>query len=148
MALGLAFAGSPTRVPSGVQIAGVDVGGLKPGQARQKLEQMSDAIADRPVVFLAGGRRWKLTARELEIRVNWRGAVSSALRQGDGPAPVRGFRRLGVRLFGADITPAAEAYNPALQFELARIARRVGGIHARERGRRPGATRSTPRPAS
>jgi vancomycin resistance protein YoaR len=127
--LGLAFAGSPARVPKGVQIAGIDVGGLKPSQARTKLERLSLAVADRPVVFRAGGRRWKLTAKELEVRVNWGRAVSSALHEGDGPAPVRGFRRLGVRLFGADIAPAAEAYDPALQYELDRISRRVNRVH-------------------
>ena len=127
--LGLAFAGSPTRVPSGVHIAGVDVGGLKPADARKKLESLSLAVADQPVVFRAGGRRWKLTAKELEVRVNWRRAVSSALHEADGPAPVRGFRRLGVRLFGAEITPAAEAYDPALQYELDRISRRVNSAH-------------------
>jgi vancomycin resistance protein YoaR len=120
--LGLAFAGSPTRVPAGVEIADVSVGGMTPAQARKKLEKRSRAVAGRPVVFHAGGRSWKLTARQLEIRVNWRGAVSAALRQGEGPAPVRGFRRLGVRLFGADVTPAAQAYDAALQFELDRIA--------------------------
>jgi vancomycin resistance protein YoaR len=127
--LGLAFAGSPTRVPAGVEIAGVSVGGLTPAQARRKLEARSHAVADRPVVFRAGGMNWRLSAKRLDVRVNWRGAVSAALRQGEGPAPVRGFRRLGVRLFGADVTPAAEAYDPALQFELDRIAARTNRRH-------------------
>ena len=127
--LGLAFAGSPARLPAGVEIAGVSVGGLVPGQARRKLEARSRAVADRPVIFRAGGHTWKLTARRLEISVNWRGAVSAALRQGEGPAPVRGFRRLGVRLFGADVTPAAQAYDAALQFELDQIAARTNRTH-------------------
>jgi vancomycin resistance protein YoaR len=139
--LGLAFAGSPTRVPAGVQIAGVSVGGMTPAQARKQLEKRSNAVLHRPVVFRAGGRTWKLTAKELDIQVNWRGAVSAALRQGEGPAPVRGFRRLGVRLFGADVTPAAQAYDAALQFELDRIAtatnRRYRDASMRLDGRTP-----------
>ncbi len=123
--LGLAFAGSPTRVPAGVEIAGISVGGLTPGQARRKLEARSRVVGDRPVIFRAGRKRWKLTAKRLDVRVDWRGAVSAGLRQGEGPAPVRGFRRLGVRLFGADVTPAAQAYDPALQFELAQMAARI-----------------------
>ena len=105
------------------------VGGLTPAQARNKLERLAAGAADKPVLFVAGGRRWKLTAKELEVRVNWRRAVSGALQQGDGPVPVRGFRRLGVRLFGADITPTAQAYDPALQYELDRISRRVNRVH-------------------
>jgi vancomycin resistance protein YoaR len=127
--LGLALAGSPARVPSGVEVAGISVGGLTPVEARKQLEARSRAVAGRPVVFRAGGRKWKLSARELDVRVNWRRAISSALHQGDGLAPVRGFRRLGVRLFGADITPAAQAYDPALQYELDRIQRRVNRPH-------------------
>ena len=127
--LGLALAGSATKLPAGVAISGVSVGGLTPAQARRKLEARSLAVHDRPVLFRAGRYRWKLTPRKLEISVNWRGAVSAALRQGEGPAPVRGFRRLGVRLFGADVTPAAEAYDAALQFELDRIAARINRSH-------------------
>jgi vancomycin resistance protein YoaR len=81
------------------------------------------------VLFRAGTGRWKLTARKLEISVNWRGAVSAALRQGEGPAPVRGFRRIGVRLFGANVTPAAQAYDAALQYELDQISARVDRSH-------------------
>jgi vancomycin resistance protein YoaR len=127
--LGLAFAGSPTKLPAGVEIAGVSVSGMTPAQARRRLEARSRAVMDRPVVFRAGSHSWKLTPRKLEISVNWRGAVSAALRQGEGPAPVRGFRRLGVRLFGADVTPAAQAYDAALQFELDRIAARTNRRH-------------------
>jgi vancomycin resistance protein YoaR len=127
--LALAFAGSATKLPEGVQIANVSVGGMTPAQARRTLEARSRAVASRPVIFRAAGRRWKLTPKRLEISVNWRGAVSAALRQGEGPVPVRGLRRLGVRLFGADVTPAAQAYDAALQFELDRIAAAVNRRH-------------------
>ena len=53
--LGLAFAGSPERLPAGTQIAGVNVSGLTPGQARSQLEQRSRALANVPVVFTAPG---------------------------------------------------------------------------------------------
>jgi vancomycin resistance protein YoaR len=127
--LALAFAGSPTKLPEGVAIANVPVGGMTPVQARRTLEARSRAAASRPVVFRAAGRSWKLTAKRLEVSVNWRGAVSAALRQGEGPVPVRGLRRLGVRLFGANITPAAQAYDAVLQYELDRIAAGVDRRH-------------------
>jgi vancomycin resistance protein YoaR len=120
--IGLVFAGSRTKLPDGVQIADVSVGGMSPAQARRTLEARARAVENVPVVFSAAGRTWRLTAKTLEISVNWRRAVAAALRQGDGAGPVRGFRRLGVRLFGADVTPAAQAYDPALQYELERIA--------------------------
>ena len=98
---------------------------MSPVEARRTLEARSSAVANQPVTFVAGGHSWPLTARRLEVSVNWRGAVSAALRQGEGSVPLRGFRRLGVRLFGADVTPAAQAYDAALQYELDQIARRV-----------------------
>jgi vancomycin resistance protein YoaR len=127
--LALAFAGSPAKLPEGVEIANVPVGGMTPAQARRTLEARSRAVASRPVLFRAAGRSWKLTAKQLDVSVNWRGAVSVALRQGEGSVPVRGLRRLGVRLFGADITPAAQAYDAALEYELDRIAGAVNRRH-------------------
>jgi vancomycin resistance protein YoaR len=127
--LALAFAGSPTKLPEGVEIANIPVGGMTPAQARRTLDGRSRAVASRPVIFRAPGRSWNLTAKQLGVSVNWRGAVSAALRQGEGPVPVRGLRRLGVRLFGANITPAAQAYDAALEYELDRIAGAVNRRH-------------------
>jgi vancomycin resistance protein YoaR len=125
MAIALVFAGSPAKLPEGVEISDVAVGGMTPAQARRVLEARSREVARVPVTFRAAGRAWRLTAHRLEVSVDWRAAVSAALRQGDGSVPVRGFRRLGVRLFGADVTPAAQAYDPALQYELDQVSRSV-----------------------
>src|SRR2546425_1514161 len=53
--LGLAFAGSPSRLASGVRIAGVDVGGKTPHQARSILERRAGALASGPLTFPVGG---------------------------------------------------------------------------------------------
>jgi vancomycin resistance protein YoaR len=129
VAVGLAFAGSPATLPDGVRIAGVDVGGLTPSAARATLAARARQLADTPVTFTASGRSWRLTPRQLGVSVNWGAAVTAALHDGDGPAPVRGFYRLGVRIFGADITPAAQAYNGALEFELNGMARALNRPH-------------------
>ena len=46
--LGLAFAGSPKRLPAGSQIAGVDVSGLTPGAARAMLKRRSRELGAVP----------------------------------------------------------------------------------------------------
>ena len=74
--------------------------------------------------FGLDGWLWKLMG--WGISVNWGAAVVTALREGNGPAPVRGFLRLGVRLFGADVTPAAQAYDAALTAIPPRPARAAG----------------------
>jgi vancomycin resistance protein YoaR len=129
VALGLAFSGSPATLPEGVRVAGVDVGGLTPEAAKRDLEQRSRALANTPVTFTADGHAWRLRPSQLGISVNWRAAVVTALREGNGPVPVRGFLRLGVRIFGADVSPAAEAYDAALNYELDRFARALDQPH-------------------
>jgi vancomycin resistance protein YoaR len=123
--LGLAFAGSPARIAEGVRVAGVDVGGLRPDEARRLLERRFAAVEGVPVLFRAAGRSWRLSPRQLGVRVDWRAAVGDARRQGDGVGPFRGFRRLDVRFFGADLVPPAQAYANGLRFVLDRIGRDV-----------------------
>ena len=129
VALGLAFAGSPATLPDGVRIAGVPVGGLTPRAAQATLEARSRELANASVTFTADDHAWRLKPRQLGVSVNWGAAVVAALHEGDGPAPVRGFYRLGVRIFGTDITPAAQVSNGALEFELDQMAAAIDRPH-------------------
>jgi vancomycin resistance protein YoaR len=129
IALGLAFAGSPATLPTGVRIAGVDVGGLTPRAASATLQARSRRLADSAVTFTAASRSWTVRPRQLGVSVNWSAAVVTALHEADGPAPVRGFYRLGVRIFGTDITPSAQASNGALAFEVNRMATAIDRQH-------------------
>jgi vancomycin resistance protein YoaR len=123
--LGIAFAGSPARLASGVRIAGVDVGGLSPGAAKALLQQKWARLEHQPVSFRAGGDVWRLSPAQLGVRPDWRAAVDDARRQGEGFGPLRGFRRLDVRVFGADVAPPTSVYDTALEYVLDRIARKV-----------------------
>jgi vancomycin resistance protein YoaR len=125
LVLGFAFAGSPTTLANGVRIDGVDVGGLDADAARRLLERRSDALARKPVVFLAGGRRFRIAPLTLGVVPDWKAAVDAAERQGDGFGPLRGFRRLDVQVFGADVTPPVSVLSGPLQYELELIARKV-----------------------
>jgi len=127
--LGLAFAGSPTRLADGVRVADVDVGGMTPGQAADLLQRRWSAVENVPVEFRVGHQSWQLSARLLGIRPNWRGAVDAVRRQGEGFGPFRGFRRLDLRFFGANIQPPTQVYEAALQYELTRISRGINTQH-------------------
>jgi vancomycin resistance protein YoaR len=129
IALGLAFAGSPKTIADGVSVAGVDVGGLTPREARALLEARSEKLLHVPVVFTAGGRSWRLTPDSLGLRADWAGAVADARRQGEGFGPLRGFRRIDVRVFGADLQPQVQVFDGALALEVRRIARVVDRPH-------------------
>jgi vancomycin resistance protein YoaR len=127
--LGLAFAGSPKRLPAGVRIAGVEVGGLTPSRAQALLEQKARALEHVPVTFRAAGHTWRFAPSQLGVRVAWRDAVRSALREGAGFGPLRGFRRLDVRVFGADVTPPTQVFDTALEYVLRKIGSDVDVKH-------------------
>lgn len=123
--LSFGFGGSPERLARGVQIAGVAVGGLTPEEARTRLERRSRALAHVPVTFVAGSKTWNVTPSQLGVKVDWAAAVDAARREGDGFGPVRGLRRLQTRFFGSDVAPPTEVYEPALRYQVDRIAATV-----------------------
>ncbi|MEK6274189.1 MAG: VanW family protein [Actinomycetota bacterium] len=123
--LGLAFAGSPERLPAGSQIAGVDVSGMTAGEARSLLETRSGELGRVPVVFTAAGREWRIKPNSVVADVDWAAAVEAARRQGEGFGPFRGIKRLGVRVFGGDVAPTAKVYQAAFESRLSRFAKAV-----------------------
>jgi vancomycin resistance protein YoaR len=127
--LGFVFAGSPSRIAAGVRIDGVNVGGLTAAEARAKLEGRSAELAQVPITFTAGGHEWPLRSVSLGVETDWNAAVKLALDQGDGLAPIRGFRRLGVRVFGADVSPPTRVLEKALAYEVGRIGKVVDHPH-------------------
>ncbi len=120
--LGAVFAGSPARIPAGVTIAGVSVGGMTPSAAQEVLERRARTLEDVPVVFFSGAKRWRITPHRLGVEADWGAAVDAARHQGDGLGPFRGLQRVRVRVFGADIAPPAQVYAPALDYQLDQMA--------------------------
>ena len=123
--LGLAFAGSPERLPAGSEIAGVDVAGLTPGQARSLLAKRSHELASVPVVFTAAGKHWRVKPNAVVVDVDWGAAVEAAQRQGEGFGPFRGLKRLGVRVFGGEVAPTSRVYQSAVDRYMGRFAHGV-----------------------
>jgi vancomycin resistance protein YoaR len=127
--VGLAFAGSPARIADGVAVAGVDVGGLTRGEALALLERRFERVARVPVVFTAAGEQYPIRANSLSVEPDWRAALEAATREGEGFGPVRGFKRLQTRFFGAEIAPPVRVYDAALDYKLAQLAREIDQRH-------------------
>jgi vancomycin resistance protein YoaR len=136
--IGVLFAGSRSTLAPGVQIAGVDVGGLTPREAVRTLERRSAALADAPVVFTAGGETFRITPKMLGVETDVRGGVAIARRENDGFAPVRGYKRLHTRVFGEEIAPRVTVFAGALRYELDQIAAAVDRPQREARLRRRG----------
>jgi vancomycin resistance protein YoaR len=120
--VGLAFAGSPATIAKGVSIDGIDVGGMKTKDAQALLDKRSARLADNPIVFTVAGKRFPIRARELGVEPDWARAVQVARRHGDGFGPLRGFKRLGVEVFGEDVIPPTQVLTGALEYKLGLIA--------------------------
>ena len=120
--VGLAFAGSRSELASGTAVAGVDVGGLTSREAVAKLETLYEQRSDDPVRFVTGGTSHELAANQLGIQPDWGAAVAAAGRAGDGFGPLRGFRRIRARVFGAEVLPRLAVSNAALEYALDQIA--------------------------
>jgi vancomycin resistance protein YoaR len=127
--VGLAFAGSAARLAEGVRIAGVDVGGMTQAEARSLLESRAERVARIPVVFTAGDDRFPIKASTLGVRADWSAALASAMHESEGFGPVRGYRRLHARFFGAEISPPVQAYSAALEYKLGRLAGEIDRSH-------------------
>ena len=123
--LGLAFAGSEERLPAGSEIAGVDVSGLTTNEAKSLLEKRSRELGQTPVTFTAAGKSWRVKPDSVLVDVDWAAAVAAAHRQGEGFGPLRGLRRLGVRVFGGEVVPTTKVYDAAVTSYVNRFGRAV-----------------------
>jgi vancomycin resistance protein YoaR len=122
---GLAYSGSQRELAEGTSVAGVDVGGLTKQQAAVVLSTRFAERAAVPVTFTAGDESFTFAANQLGVHPDWQAAIAAAARAGDGFGPIRGFRRLRTRFFGAEVLPPVAVSNAALEFALDKVAGRV-----------------------
>lgn len=125
----IVYAGSPGTIAQGIEIEGIDVGGLSTAAATAALDRRSRATLGKPVRFEAGGRAFVLKAADLGLRPDWAAAIAAARHEGDGFGPLRGFRRMKIRFLGDSVSTKATYDESALKAMLARIARRVDRPH-------------------
>ena len=123
--VGIGFAGSSRQIAAGVEIAGIDVGGLTPAQAKQKLERASQKLSWTAVDFLAAGKSFRVAPAQLGVELDWDAAIASARREGEGFSLLRGFKRLEMRFEHVRVTPPVRHSALALNHFLAQIARSV-----------------------
>ncbi len=57
------------------------------------------------------------------VDVDWGAAVEAAHRQGEGFGPLRGLKRLGVRVFGGEVVPTTRVYEAAVNSYVERFAK-------------------------
>jgi lipoprotein-anchoring transpeptidase ErfK/SrfK len=109
-------------IASGVRIDGIDVGGLREGAARVKLERTLASELRRPITVRSGARTWHLDTRALQLRVDVPAMVAKAVSVSrEGSIVSRTIRGL----FGGSVDrnlPLAASYSlPAVRTLTASI---------------------------
>jgi lipoprotein-anchoring transpeptidase ErfK/SrfK len=76
---------TPTRIPAGVTVGGLDVSGLTVLQAAQKIKTTAAPIlATQDVVLGVAGKPWTLTAADAKLKVNGTKTAEAALKATSG----------------------------------------------------------------
>jgi lipoprotein-anchoring transpeptidase ErfK/SrfK len=66
-------------IAEGVRVAGVDVGGLRADEAREKLRREVSAPLEQPIVIRRKEKRFSLSAEDARVRADVQGMVDEAL---------------------------------------------------------------------
>jgi lipoprotein-anchoring transpeptidase ErfK/SrfK len=125
---GLAWAdrASADKIPAGVTVRGIDVGGLTRGAALDRLEQRIGTPSRRPVTVAIQGRTEELTADEAGVRVDLAGAIDDALASGrDGNFLARGWRSVTGGAVHADVPANVTVDRAAVKGFVGGLAKQV-----------------------
>jgi vancomycin resistance protein YoaR len=76
-----------SRVPQGVEVAGLPVAGLKTGEAEAAIEQHFAGMADSQVVLRYNAQVWTFTARDLGLSFDAAATAHAAQQAGRNAAP-------------------------------------------------------------
>jgi hypothetical protein len=121
-----------TKIADGVTVNGIDVSGLKPEQARARLQAALVEPLTRPVTVRHKGRRFRLTAEQASIAVDIDGSVERAMAVStDGNVFTRTWREVRGNALDADVE-AKVAWDRSAVRRLIRQVKKKVTIEARD----------------
>ncbi|HEX2282779.1 MAG TPA: peptidoglycan binding domain-containing protein [Thermomicrobiales bacterium] len=124
--LGLYASSHQGRIYQGVQVAGLDLGGLSPADARARLEEHFIEYAGRPLILTAGEQSFEVTPAEAGARLDSATTIEAAMhwgRQGSLWDQSRAWARALVH--GVPISPVIHLDPDATHGSIATIAPNV-----------------------
>jgi lipoprotein-anchoring transpeptidase ErfK/SrfK len=114
------------KIAKGVQVAGVDIGGLKPDQARAKLRSELVEPLAQPVVVKYKHKRFTLTPHRSHVAINVDEMVDQALqRSREGSIFTRTYRNLTGGKVKADLEPDISYSKVSVTHLVHRVAKRL-----------------------
>jgi lipoprotein-anchoring transpeptidase ErfK/SrfK len=113
-------------IAPGVTVAGVDVGGMREGDARRIVARELRGPLERPVAVVRAHRRFRLSARDAGVRADVVGMVDEAIDASrDGNIVSRVARDLTGGEEDAQVPPRVHYSRAAVRRLVNRVARRV-----------------------
>jgi lipoprotein-anchoring transpeptidase ErfK/SrfK len=110
----------------GISVGGVDVGGLSESAARARLSERLVARLEKPLVVVAGERRFRLSASRARIETDVDAMVAEASRRSrQGGVFARTWRGLTGAQVEAEVTPRVDYSRAAVQRLVARVRSRI-----------------------
>jgi lipoprotein-anchoring transpeptidase ErfK/SrfK len=111
------------KIPKGVSVGGIDVGGLTKDQALAKLDKSIGEPSRRPVTVTIGSRERTLSAKRAGVAVDLKGAVDKAFDEGrDGTFLTRGWRHLTGGVIHKDEPATVTANKQAIHAYVTKLA--------------------------
>jgi hypothetical protein len=115
-----------TKIADGVTVNGVDVGGLEPAAARQKLADSLLEPLSRPVSVRYKGRRFTLTPEQANVAVDIDGSVDRAMAVStEGNLFTRTWREVRGRELDARVDAKIDYSEDAVRRIVRRVERRL-----------------------
>lgn len=120
----VADAATGKKIPAGVKIGGVDVGGLSAGDARAKVQAEIVDKLRQPIRVVHSDKEWTLTAKTAKVRVDIDGAIREAMRTADeGNAFSRVYRRVTGGTVDREIETTSSYSKKSVSQLMDRVAR-------------------------
>jgi lipoprotein-anchoring transpeptidase ErfK/SrfK len=114
------------QIAKGVKAGGVDIGGMKTGPARLKIERALAARLERPLYASYHGARFRLTPEQIRYRIDTKAMVDEALnRSRDGNILSRTVRGVLGGKVHADVPVDASYSKAAVAAFVSRVVRRL-----------------------
>ncbi|CAM3873656.1 VanW family protein [Smaragdicoccus niigatensis] len=101
----------------GTSVLGVDISGISPAAAQQKLEGQFPEIASKPVSLRAGETSVEMVPATAGLGINWKATAESAAHQSYNP-----FSRLIALFHTHDIAPVQTVDEPKFSAELQSVS--------------------------
>ena len=127
------------RVPRGTTVGDVEIGGLRPASAQQKLGENLAGRVEDPIVVSADGRRYRIEPSSAGLAVN----IGESVAQAGGGRSWSPARMWNYVAGGEDYEPVVTVDSPRLEEAVAGIAKKVdrkakeGGVRFIEDRARP-----------